>query len=186
RSTAKASLSSARASDRHDRAHIARRDGVHIGKNQVLRQIAPELCLVLALHDRKSVENVGRVLFPDAVEMKIDGVEPCPAMPTVILVPFEWRTIVPHIARERCNVIRGIGKVQDFPKNDVPGLYSLEPAHVRDFWKDGQLFNDEKVKMLSVDLLAREIVVCKRVQVGDQKGRVRQIRTHLLLDLFSK
>ena len=56
--------------DADDGIEIARRDGVHVGEYQILREIASELRFILAPHDREGVEDVRRVVTLDPIEME--------------------------------------------------------------------------------------------------------------------
>lgn len=76
--------------DVHHSSEIACRHGVHVGQDQGLGEIVPVRFLVLFAHDGKGVEDGGRIVVVDGVEM---------AVAAVCFIPRERRAAISYVLK---------------------------------------------------------------------------------------
>ena len=81
-------------------------------QSRLVAGFAPAL-LVLLPHDWKGVEDVGKVVAVEAVEVCIDAIEVGAQLRSPILVPDKRRSVVAAVARERGQVMCGVDEFED-------------------------------------------------------------------------
>lgn len=126
--------------------------------------------LVVALHDGELVENVGRVVAADAVEVEHEGVEPGHSVAAIVLVPGEGIAFVAEILGHGAEVDGGVAEAEDLVADEVGNGPTSDGLLVLLRRYDRELFDDVQVQVLALDLLAGQVVEGEGVEVGEQQG----------------
>ncbi len=79
---------------RHFSLGVPSLECVHVGQNQVTGAVLAELLFVLSLDYGEGAEHVLHIVAVQAVEVEVEGVEPGPQVPPLLLVPDERRAVV--------------------------------------------------------------------------------------------
>jgi hypothetical protein len=146
-----------------DRRHCIRVASVEralVPEDQFAREIdAVKSFAILALDDRKSRENIADIVFVgDAIKNEVEGIEPCAQLASLLLILNKRRlhgaifVDVAHVAGKSSHVVGGIGETQSMILDDIGGCALAEAVAVIASCENWQLFHDEPIQMLALNL----------------------------------
>ena len=157
---------------RHPRLRIPGVQGVHVSQDQFLGAVAAEGGLVLAADDGKGVEDVGRVIPGEAVEVEVEGVEAGAEVAAFLFVPGKGRSVVAEVAGEGGHVVGGVGEAEDVVPDEVAGGGGAEGAVVVGGGDDGELFDDVPSHIRRLNLLTGHVIEREAIQICQYTCRV--------------
>ena len=91
----------------------------------------------MAADDGEGVEDVGGVVFGEAVEVEVEGVEAGAQVAAFFFVPDEGGAVVAEVAGEGGHVVGGVGEAEDVVTDEGAGGGGAEGAVVVGRGDDG-------------------------------------------------
>ena len=128
-------------SDSHVGVRVAGGEGVVVGEDHGFSAVVAEGGFVVAADDGEGVEDVGGVVFGEAVEVEVEGVEAGAQVAAFFFVPDEGRAVVAEVAGEEGHVVGGVGEAEDVVADEGAGGGGAEGAVVVGEGDDGELLD---------------------------------------------
>ena len=137
---------------------IAGGEGVAVGEDHGFGAVVAEGGFVVTADDGEGVEDVGGVVFGEAVEVEVEGVEAGAQVAAFFFVPDEGGAVVAEVAGEGGHVVGGVGEAEDVMADDGAGGGSTEGAVVIGGGDDGELLDDVPSHVSTLHLLSNNVV----------------------------
>jgi imidazolonepropionase len=168
-----------------DRRRLPRRQRV----DEIAAAVAAPARNLLPLDDREGRIDIADVVAPlrrvggieHAVEDEIQRIELGAEAKAPVLVPHERRqhlarrVDMAHVAGKGREIVRRVAKFEYRLANDLGGRFGAERAVVAGGGNDGELFDNEPIEVLALNLLTCQKVVHGRIEVGREQRKPLRI-----------